>query len=172
MLGADVDAFSVALAAAIDGIAYWRTEFPGGKPGGLAYGSLSEALVGDRVQAFLHLKGDGLGTIGPEIQYLPTDFAAEPFGPYVPAASPTAVMRSGRLAFKWRPAEEPAAIQAGFEELADIAWRALYTVTKPHLVTLSGRPVRGTRIGGEAKKWAIEHPNQRLADWGVILRVR
>lgn len=171
MLAADVDAFSLALAPAIAGIAHWRTEFRGGKPGALAYGSLSEALVGDSVQAFLQLKGDGWGTVGPEIQYLPTSFAADPFGPYVPADSPKAVMRSGRLAFKWRPAEEPATLQARFEELAGIAWHALYTVAKPHLVSLSGRPVRRTRIGAEAKKWAIEHPSQRLSDWGTILRV-
>ncbi|GAA0808497.1 hypothetical protein [Spirilliplanes yamanashiensis] len=171
MLHADVDAFSDAVTPLIDGITGWRAGSAMRELGDLIHMSLSDALHQEPLQASLRLIGQDAAAIGPAIQYVGTGFAESAFGLHVQADAPNAVMRSGRLAFQWVPANETDAIQVRFRELARLVWEALHAVTTSVLVTPAGTPVRNVRIGSVAKQWALKHPGQLLSDWGRPVQV-
>jgi len=124
------------------------------------------------VQAFLTWRDEDGAPSGPIIQYLASEFAVSAFGRYTPPDDPHAVMRAGRLAFMWVPDDHSPTMQAQFTELARTAWQTLYATTSPHLVTTAGKPRRSARIGPAAKTWALEHPSQRLSEWGIEVQVR
>ncbi len=66
-------------------------------------------------------------------------------------------LRAGRMAYKFFPTSKGPS-EADFQTLADAAFRAARSVTKPHVVTHDGKPVRGYRIGVHAREWYLEHP--------------
>lgn len=172
MLDGDVERFDVELGSRISGLACWLTQETN-QADLTPHGSLTEALCCNRVQAFLRLLDEDGEVFGPVIQYLPTDFAVSAFGARTASDDPHSVMRSGRLAYKWLPGEESPETQAQFTELAELTWRVLYASSAPHLVTMAGKPRRNARIGSSAKQWALQHPNQKLLEFGdTPLRIR
>ncbi|MEU8820452.1 hypothetical protein [Actinoplanes sp. NPDC048796] len=172
MLAADVRAFDDVLSPYISGgIGCWTTGFHKSEGPVVVHSSLGEALTGD-IQAFLRLTEEGTPT-GPGLQYLPTNMAGGSWaGPRVDPETPNAFIRAGRLAYLWFPDREPDAVQTGFAEMVEVAWRALHAVTAAHLVRSDGSPARSTRIGSAAREWAMKHPSQQLVAWNTHLRLR
>jgi hypothetical protein len=177
MLPADAAAFSEAVAPAIVDFAQWETHQ--GATDIVLHDSLQAAIQHDGVQAFLRLLGRDGGTVGPLIQYLRTavrtndeEVLAATGGRFRPMPGQGEEMRPGRLAFKWFPDDEPDCVRRDFVVLANAAWKALQTVTSPHLNTREGTPARRYRIGPAAKAWALSDPERVVGGFGLHLTVR
>jgi hypothetical protein len=178
MLPTDVDLFSDAVAPLVDGLARWQTHDQHRRTIEL-HNSLAAAMRHDRVQAFLRLLDhDGL-TVGPIIQYLHTsvwttdpEVLAATGGRSRPVAPRPEEMLPGRLAFKWFPGKQAECIQREIVELVSRAWKALNTVTSPHLTTAAGKPMRNHRIGPAAKGWLQQDQARVIRDYSLELRLR
>jgi hypothetical protein len=163
MLPAD----EVALDEAIDSRALgavWQSGGPG-RWTPTNHGSMVEALdAGGGMQAFLRLMGPE-GPTGALIQYLSggRNWRAE-----------SNELRAGSIAYKWLPASTDPAEGIAFQSLADAAFRAARSVTKPHVVTHDGRPQRSIRIGAHASRWYLEHPwpDRVLRDMSTVATYR
>jgi len=138
----------VALDGAIDCRSFgalWESSGPG-RWTPTYHESMLDALdAGGGVQAFLRLVGPD-GPSGPIVQYL-SGWRGD-----------LSELRAGRVAYLWFPADTDPSEGAAFQSLADGFFRAIRTVTKPHVVTHEGKPVRGYRIGVHAIRWYMEHP--------------
>lgn len=159
MLPDDEAAFDEVLTPAIRELGQWVTEDQRARTI-TPHNSLPDAMRHDSMQAFLHLFGRDGGTVGPLIQYLRTGVVttdesvlAATDGRYRATAERPETMSPGRLAFRWYPLEEADCIQRDFPALASAAWKALCSVTSPHIETAAGQPVRRYRIGAAAKAW-------------------
>jgi hypothetical protein len=175
MLADDVMAFDAALAPSITGLARWQTHR---HPATVTpHDSLTAALQHDGVQAFLRLLDDGGGATGPIIQYLQTmvsvrDDTVHAGGRrYRPLGAQPEEMQPGRIAFKWFPGDEPESVRRDFALLTDIIWKALRTVSAPHLANDVGRTLRRYRIGPAAEQWARNRSGLAIRDGGLRLTI-
>lgn len=110
--------------------------------------SMVEALdAGGGTLAVLRLMGP-YGPTGPVAQYLSGRSLAT-------AANE---LRAGHVAYRWFPASTEPSLGQLFQTLADALFAGARRVTKPHVVTHDGRPVRGYRIGEHASRWYLESP--------------
>lgn len=178
MLPEDETAFGEALAPAIAGLAQWETHDQRARTVTL-HESLPAAMRHDGTQAFLRLLGRDGGTVGPIIQYLQTTVVttdeavlAATGGRYRATPQRPEALSPGRLAFTWFPEDQADCVRRDFVVLAGLAWKALQTVTSPHVETASGKPLRRYRIGAAAKAWALGRPDLILHDGALRLRIR
>ncbi|MGI5151738.1 hypothetical protein ACQEVC_36160 [Plantactinospora sp. CA-294935] len=81
-------------------------------------------------------------------------------------------MPPGRLAFTWFAEDEADCAQRDFVVLVDAAWKAVQTVTSPHIETAEGTPFRRYRIGPAAKARALDRPDLLRHDHALRLRIR
>lgn len=162
MLPAD----EVALDNAIDSRALgavWESRGPG-RWTPTYHASLVEALAaGGGTQAFLRLVGPD-GTFGAIVQYLSGQYRR---------ARPNE-LRAGRVAYTYSPAAVDPVERIAFQSLADAVFGAARSVTKPHVVSHDGKPVRGYRIGAHASLWYLEHPwpDRILRDMSTLATYR
>jgi hypothetical protein len=109
--------------------------------------SMVEALdAGGGSQAFLRLAGPN-GATGPLVQYVSGRRHKDPDE-----------LRAGCVAYLWLPASTETSLGVAFQALADATFAAARSVTKPHVITHDGRPVRSYRIGVHASRWYLERP--------------
>jgi hypothetical protein len=142
MRPADAVEFGERLHAELGSGARWQKIMPGLQRGPTSE-LLGELIAGEGEGADLQLK-DG----GPIIQYLGGRLVAADSPIALPGDGP--VLKSGQLAFRWSPNEEPPKVRGEFEKLAKLVFRVMRECTLPGLVQLNGKPYRSGRIGKAA----------------------
>jgi hypothetical protein len=159
MVAEDEVAFGERLAEELAGRAQWEAVYEDRGVHTLHW-LLHDALDAgyQHSQAFLVLVDRPGEPTGPIVQYL----ASQPWGQW--EGDDREVLRAGRLAYKWYPAEHPPEIASRFDELVRIAWRHLFARTHPHIADWQGRPMRSVRIGRHAKVWVQADPARLLGD--------
>ena len=164
MVAEDEAAFGERLAEELAGRALWMTDQTSGRTPLAYHPLLRDALDADDqpAQAFLCVVGRDGASPSPGLQYL---------AGWRWVHGGREVLREGRLAYKWFPAEHPDEIASRFDEVVRIAWRNLQACKHPHLVDWMGRPTWRVRIGRYAKAWVQADPNRLLGDprmpWGL-----
>lgn len=158
MTAEDEAAFGDRLAPVIARLGRWETHDERARTS-TPHASLPEAMRRGGTQAFLRLSHQDGETVGPLIEYQRSSVMT------------SESMRPGRLALTWFPDDHTDEVRQDFAALADAAWETLQSVTSPHVQTDAGTPARRYRIGAAARTWVLAHPDRRLRDHGMLLRV-